>query len=188
MGMNSRQIKDRRYKRHGLKGEELKAYNAKYALEKGRTKEGLLTRIYYDQRAHSRNRGHEEPSYTRAEFIKWGLSQDNFEKLYIAWVESDYDKYLRPSADRTDDYTHYTIDNISMTTWRENDKKGSHDVRTGINTKHSKKVFQLNTNGDVINEFHSQSEASRQTTCSVATISNHANGKTTRFGKQLWRF
>ena len=188
MGYNTRKMKDSKYKRHGLKGLELKKYTAKYALNKGRTREGLLSNIYFDQKAHSKARGHKEPSYTRTEFIEWALSQDNFEELYSGWVESGYSKYLRPSADRVDDYIHYTLENITMKTWKENDDRGSLDIRNGVNNKKSKQVFQLNVDGRVIAEFYSQSEASRKTGVSIATISNHANNKTTSFGTKLWRF
>ena len=43
-----------------------------------------------------------------------------FSELYDAWVDSGYDKWVKPSCDRTDPNISYVLDNLKLMTWREN--------------------------------------------------------------------
>ena len=175
--------------KHGLRGEELKEYTRRYNLERSRTRKGLMERLYYAQTRNSKARGHKLQEYTKEEFVEWCIADSIFEELYLKWVDSGYDKYLRPSVDRKDDYLPYTFSNIQLMTWRDNDRKGALDRRNGKNNKISKKVFKLDASGNDIAEFNSISEAARKCGVSVGTISNHANNKTTtKKGIKLWRF
>ena len=133
MKRDRREYSKRRY------AENKDELNAK-ALEKRRTRDGMISVIYQSQKQSSKRRCHSMPEYSLNELRGWIYNQDNFEKLYCDWVESNYDKYMKPSVDRLDDYKPYTISNIRLTTWRENDDKGSQDVKNGVNKKKYKKV------------------------------------------------
>lgn len=65
-----------------------------------RTREGLLRRIYYNQKYNSKKTGHFKILYSIDVFISACLTSDKFEELYIKWVDSGYNKWLKPSIDR----------------------------------------------------------------------------------------
>lgn len=90
---------------------------------------GQLTKIYSDQRQRSKRRGHEMPTYSKEDLGQWLKSQSNFEELWDGWVESNYDTKLVPSVDRLDDSKGYSLGNIQLTTWSENNLKGHNDNR-----------------------------------------------------------
>ena len=123
-------------KRHAENKDEL---NEKASLIR-KTRNGLIGVIYHSQKQSSKRRGHMSPSYNLTELRRWMFDQNNFEKLYLDWEASGYDKYTRPSIDRIDDYKSYSFDNIQLTTWRENDNRGGRDIVNGINKKKFKKV------------------------------------------------
>lgn len=106
-----------------------------------RTRNGIVNTIYQTQKRNSKKRDHSLPDYSLFELRKWIFSQPNFEKLYSDWVDSNYDKYMKPSIDRIDDYIGYSFENIRLVTWRENDEKGSRDIINGVNKKKFKRVI-----------------------------------------------
>ena len=86
-------------------------------------------------------------------------------KCSVCKLEKDavlfYKKNLRPSIDRLDDYKTYTLNNIRITTWEENNKKGRFDRKNGINNKVNKAVAKLNDNNEIIEIYHSLRELER---------------------------
>jgi len=128
-----------------------------------RTKVGLLNKIYNNQKLRTTRRNYPLPTYTREELKEWLFSQDLFHELYDKWVESNYDRWLIPSIDRIDDYKYYSLDNIQITTWKENDFKHRMDRRNGINNKHSKAVIQYDLEGNIIARYPSSRYAGRET-------------------------
>jgi len=88
-----------------------------------RTELGAITQMYALQRQRSKDRGHNMPTYTKEEFTTW-LYKNGYKTLYDNWVDSDYDKMVKPSADRLDDDLGYSFDNIRLVTWQENCNKG----------------------------------------------------------------
>jgi hypothetical protein len=127
-----------------------------------KTKAGVVSIIYGQQRHSSKKRKHNMPSYTNKELKEWCFSQDIFHKLYNKWVKSGYKTELKPSIDRLDDYKPYTFDNIRLTTWQKNDKKGKLFRKIGKNNKANKSVKKLDLNGNILTIYHSISEAGRQ--------------------------
>lgn len=84
----------------------------------------VFKRIYYDQKNHSNRRKHQKPAYTFDQLINWADKQPNLLNIWDNWVNSNFQKNLRPSVDRLDDNKPYTLCNIQLTTWQENNKKG----------------------------------------------------------------
>ncbi len=81
------------------------------------------TQVYSSIRHKSKRRGDEMPSFSKDELIDW-LLLNGIEHLWINYIESGYNKDLKPSIDRIDDYGVYSFDNMQLITWRENNIKG----------------------------------------------------------------
>ena len=92
-------------------------------IEFKKTKVGIIDVIYQSQKASSKKRGHIKPYYTITWLREWMFSQELFHELYNNWYISGYDKYIKPSVDRKNDYLPYTKDNIQLITFGENVKK-----------------------------------------------------------------
>jgi hypothetical protein len=117
--------------------------------------------MYQTQKASSKKRGHELPMYTKEELQTWLLQQPHFDTLYNDWEKSNFDKWLKPSIDRLDDYKPYTLDNIQLMTWQENCEKSKLDRKEGRNNKINRTVYQFTIDGEFIKEHHSTREVRR---------------------------
>jgi len=145
---------------HSLKCKQCKCIEKN---KRDRTKEGLATKMFGHHLRNSRKRNHAMPTYTNKELLEWLMSQKKFHLLYDNWKRLDYQKEHAPSVDRKNDYIGYTMDNIQLMTWKENNQKKYEDTKAGRNTKTCRAVKQYSTEGKFIAEYYSMSEASRQT-------------------------
>lgn len=153
-----------------------------------RTKNGLISQIYGTQKNKSKLRKHPQPSYTKQELHEWLFNQPNFHILFKAWEDSNYSHDLVPSIDRIDDYLPYSINNIQLTTWKENNSNGYKDRKNGMNNKHSKGVKQFTKDKVFINSFHSVIEASRVTGINRACINKVCLKQRKSAGNYYWEF
>ena len=133
---------------------ECKKCDAERKVLYSRTKRGLISRIYNNQRRGSESRGHPYSSYTRIELEKWLFSQPKFHELYDNWVKSGYKKKFSPSCDRLNDYEFYSLNNIQLLTWEEHIKKSHSDQINGVNNKQSKAVLQYDLEDNFIKEYY----------------------------------
>jgi hypothetical protein len=117
--------------------------------------------MYGSQKDCTKKRGYSPVAYTLDEFKQWLFNQPNFTSLYENWVLSSYTSQSRPSIDRLNDYSAYTLENIRLTTWGVNKSKGHEDARNAINTKANVAVDQLDLDGNFLQRFHSTAEATR---------------------------
>jgi len=155
------------------------------------SKKGVLTSLYCDQKSHSKTRGHPMPSYTKNELKDWLFSQSKFHHLHHLWRVSNYDKVLKPSIDRKDDYLPYSFSNIQLCTWGENKQKQSNDIRFGTSTSGSAKckaVLQISKKGYVVAEYFSAREAKRQTLIGDSDITRVCRGGRKYAGGYMWKF
>lgn len=116
------------------------------------------------------------------------FSQPNFEELFINWEKSGYKKDLIPSCDRLNDYKPYTLDNIQLMTWAENNQKGRDDIRNGINTKYSRAVIQYDLDGNFIAEYYSIRNA-----CNINNLHNYplievCKGRRESYSGFIWKY
>jgi hypothetical protein len=118
-----------------------------------RTKNGLIRLIYSNQKTASKKRGYDLPNYSFDSLKDWAFSQKIFHELYSDWLASGYNKYLTPSFDRKDDYKPYTLNNLQIMTWRENNLKGTLDVKRGVNNKRNRAVMGINIESGKIERF-----------------------------------
>ena len=128
------------------------------------TLNGLISKIYSQQRKKSIHRNHTPPQYSKEELKEWMLKQSNFKELWNNWVDSNYDTQLKPSVDRLENDKGYSFDNIELVTWEENNKRGNRDMRLGKiihGTQPQIAVIQYSLSGEFINSFISISEAKR---------------------------
>lgn len=148
-------------------------------LNYSRTKEGVISKIYGQQRQHSKTRNHPLPTYTKLEFRTWILSQYKFNIIYDTWAASGYDFNLKPSVDRKKDSLPYTFDNIQLMTWIENRAKGAKEKR--------KKVIQMDLKGVFIKEHESMDSASKETNTPISSISQCCSDKMNASNNFLWK-
>ncbi len=88
-----------------------------------RTKKGMLTAMFIQQKQSSKKRNHTPPTYTKQDLIDWVTQDWLFLLLFDNWVNCGYITKMRPSIDRIDDSKSYSFDNIQITTWYENNQK-----------------------------------------------------------------
>ena len=156
---------------------------------RSRTKTGIIGKIYRQQVASSKKRGHKKPSYSKIELKMWAFKQEVFSILYKQWVDSDYDKRKTPSFDRLKNNLPYSLENINIVTWTENNRNSHRDIRLGLILTMHRKVEQLDTNGKVISEYFSIAEASRNVLRANRNhISSVCNGKRNTTGGFVWRY
>lgn len=136
------------------------------------SKRGLVWAMHANQRAKSKKRNHPQPSYTQQELLDWCIQNPIFDALYQEWKNSGYLSDLIPTCDRLDDYLPYSLDNIQLLTFKENSNKYYIDSKNGINTKACTPVICLDTDFNVIAEYHSIVAAARAVNTSHSNIRN----------------
>jgi hypothetical protein len=152
------------------------------------TKDGLVTRIYSDERAISKKRKDPPPSYTKEQLKKWLFSQPLFHLIFKQWKDSGFYRYAVPSVDRINDMLPYSMSNIQLMRWKENEDKGNIDVRNGKNTKGLVAVVGIHIETGITEEFYSVSEAHRKTGAVYTNIKKSMLDKTRMSGGYVWYF
>ncbi len=142
-----------------------------------RTKDGIITTIYNNQKGNSIKRNYPPPVYSKQELKKWLFNQQLFHELYGKWEESGYNRKLAPSCDRKDDYKSYTIDNIQLTVWWKNELRSYNDRINGINNKISRAVVATNCITGLVSNFYSLKKATVETGVDWSNISKVCLGK-----------
>ena len=139
--------------------------------EFGRTKKGLIQKIYRNQISSSEKRGHGVIGYSREQLSCWLMENDNFHKLFDEWADSGFVKDKTPSIDRIDNAIGYSFDNIQLMTWHENKEKGHTDSMTErLSTGMPKRPVVIFKEGDFLSVAISVREAERLTGVSNGNI------------------
>lgn len=132
---------------------------SKRELSYRRSKSGLVANIYSNQISNSNSRKMPKPNYTLSEFKKWVFSQNNFDSLYKDWVNSGFNRRKVPSCDRLDNRLSYTLDNIELVSFYENEKRHWDSLVSGsFVQRNSEKVFRI-SDGKIVEEFDSRALA-----------------------------
>jgi hypothetical protein len=168
-----------------------KVCTVKETQKRQKTLEGLVKKIYHNQRMTSGKMGRALPNYTEKELYCWMMSHNYF-PMWQTWVNSNYDKWLSPSIDRINNQLSYTLDNIQLTTWKENLKNQKKMNISGeyIHSK-SKAVDQYSMDDKYIQSHESIANASRAmlgTRGSVSNITGVCTGKLKSAYGFKWKF
>jgi hypothetical protein len=171
-----------------------KKYFIDYQKKYNRTKKGWAIIQWNTQKLSSKRRNHPHPNYSSDELYNWALQQPNFKKLFNDWVNSNYKKDLKPSCDRLNDMGYYTLENLRIITQKENILLGARSQKTkarmknSIQNKMGKPVLQLDLNDNLIKEYITIGEASRQTAIDKSFISKVCRGILKTAGGYKWKF
>lgn len=174
----------------------VKSYCKKCGNEAGRkqrkTKHGLLSKIFHQQKQSSIQRRHKQPSYTFEELEEWAMGKNIFHQLFNLWVKSGYDKEKTPSLDRINDKKGYTFDNLQIVKWRENYMNWHRKVRKGDEdnpTMYERtKVIKRGLCGKMLSSYISQSQASRVNKTQQANIHKCLIKQRNHAGGFLWEY
>lgn len=142
-----------------------------------RTPYGRICQMFSIQHSNSVVRGHLAPNYTKVELYNWALA-NKLEDLVEAWKESGYTKHLTPSVDRLDTNKGYSLDNIRLVTWQENND-AQYDARKtcSVVTRQNRSVRQLALDGSLIAVHKSIASAARATGAVRTNINCMCTGK-----------
>tara|TARA_R110002012_G_C11435684_1_gene589955 strand:- start:51 stop:638 length:588 start_codon:yes stop_codon:yes gene_type:complete len=123
---------------------------------------GVITTIYATQKGNNRNRGHGDMPYTKKELKEW-LYNNGFKEYYDKWSSKGHNKDDKPSIDRVDDHKGYSLDNISLGTWKDNRKHQYNDIVKGVGTsgKRCKSVIKMDKDKNSIAIYVSYWSAAR---------------------------
>lgn len=120
----------------------------------------------------------------------WAL-KNGLEKLMEDWIASGYEKNLIPSIDRQDPNHGYSLANIRLTTWQDNNDKAYEDRKSCKHvTKQNRQVEQLSINSEHIAYFDSVALAARSTGAVRTNINSMCAGKPglKSVGGFIWRY
>jgi len=176
-----------KFNKNGISG-SCKLCDKEKVINRYRTKTGLITHIYSNQKIVSKQRNYSLPKYSKKELVDWLFLQEKFHLLFDNWVDSGYDRNLTPSIDRLDDYKPYSFDNIRIVVWEENRLKAINDIKSGINNKLSRPIIQLDLKNRIIKKYHSVLQAERETKISNTNIISVCSGKTNTAGGFIWKY
>ena len=87
---------------------------------------------------------------------------------------------------RDEDKANNEVANLEWMTLTDNLRYGTHDLRVSL--ANSKSVLQLDKFGNVVNQFPSTQEASRQTGINQSNICSACNGKLKSAGGFRWKY
>ena len=164
-----------------------KVFSNRSANSYDRTEKGVIRVIYKTQKSNSKRRNHNPPSYTKNILREW-LYENNFKELYDNWVLSGFEKKLKPSVDRINDFKGYSLDNIRLVTFEENRRHQINDMinATGTSGMRCKTVVCFDENRNKIEEYVSFSSACR---CIGYSIENSINtGNKDRKNGFYWEY
>jgi hypothetical protein len=162
-----------------------------YNLQKkswSKTKEGVIQTIWDAQKRSCKTRRMQYPSYSKEWFFEWCLNQDLFHILFEDWINSNYEKRMKPSVDRKDNFISYEKDNIQLMTWGENERKGNKDLRRGQARYNYTNIIQLSKEGHLIKEFKSITQAGRELNIPYQNIQKCCKGERKTAGGFRWKF
>lgn len=156
-----------------------------------RTPYGRISQIFNVQKVNSRARGHESPAYSCAELYEWAITQ-GLEAMCLVWAESGFDKDKTPSIDRKDVTQGYSLSNVRLVTWKENND-AQYEARKSceVVTRQNRAVRQLSLSGELIAVHKSIAAAARATGAvrsNINAMCTGANQAIKSVGGFLWEY
>ena len=153
-----------------------------------KSKRGVIQTIWDSQKLSCKTRKMENPTYTKEWLFEWCLGQELFHTLFDKWVESNYNRYEKPSVDRLNNFKTYSEDNIQLMTWGENEKLAREHYKKGLVTFNYVGVTQLTKEGEFIKEFLNSRQAERELGIAYQNIHHCCKGRRPFAGGFRWKF
>lgn len=154
-----------------------------------RTKKGLISKIYHNQKNRSKTRNHAPPEYTKKEFSKFCMESKDFHILYDGWIDSDYDRWAAPSFDRLNNSKGYSFENFNKwMTAKENSNKWHKKVRDEMISFRRRSVVGIYLKTGKKVEFISMADAAKETGLYATSISACATGARKTSGGYTWEY
>ena len=136
----------------------------------------FFRKIYVTQKASSAKRGHPTPDYSLDELIIWAHAQPQLPALWQAYQDTGHLRYLAPSFDRIDSNLPYSLGNLDLVTWGENDRRGTRDLKFGSKITKHKAVAAFNKDGPPHKAYQSLHQAARDVGGNPTNIQRVADG------------
>ena len=147
-----------------------------------KTKMGKAVGLYDNQVGNSKKRGMPPPTYTKDELIEWLYSQELFHTLYDNWKRLDYQTRYAPSVDRKDDLIGYTMSNIQLMTFTENQFKSTRGGRP------KRGIIQYSLDGELLNTYTTVAEAACYSQVNRPNIIAVCKGLRNKAGGYRWAY
>lgn len=151
---------------------------------------GRIGYIYHGQIRSSQDRKHPNPDYSKKDLLDWAL-KNSLIILVNLWRNAGFDKNLAPSVDRLDPTMPYSLNNIRLVPWKDNNDKAYEDRKACRHiTRQNRRVRQLRLDGAFLAEYGSISNASRTTGITRVNINDVCRGKAhcKTAGGFLWEY
>jgi len=142
-----------------------------------RTIKGILTNTYQHQKLRH------EVEYSLKELHDRYITDKKMIRLHKEWVNSGYNKQMKPSLDRIDCFKHYSLENLNLMTWAENRYK----QRMEFKRIRARKVYQI-LNNKVVNTYKSVSDVVRKTGVHQGNLSSCLNGNRNYVSGYKWSY
>lgn len=158
-----------------------------------RSENGWAVTQWNTQKRSSKKRGHPAPNYNSEQLFKWAKEQPNFAALFSSWVQSGYERDLKPSCDRIDDSKPYTFGNLRIVTQKENvligarSEKAKKRMKTAVQLKMAKEVEKYDLDMNLLDSYLSAGEAGRSNGIYSTHITKCCLGKQKTAGGYIWR-
>lgn len=141
----------------------------KEKLQRNKMRRRTIPKVYFKARyrgmkSSSKRRGHPDPDFSFEEFIEWLEQQPNLTQVWEDYQNSNHHRDFAPSCDRLDDSLPYKLNNLRLTTWKENNLKAQEDNKAGkISAGREKRPVIAYFPDGSSQEFISAAEAGRVT-------------------------
>jgi len=140
---------------------------------------GWVTKAYSGMLQRTKKHNHKEVDFSKEEFKVWVLIQPNYQELFDEWEIADYETRYIPTPDRLDDNLGYYFDNMQLLSYEDNRAKQTLTQFKG--------VLQLRA-GEVVGNFVSVDEASRNTGVHRGGIAKCCKGEQQKSGGFAWKY
>ena len=147
-------------------------------------KRTILSRIYTNQVYDHKRRNRPLPAYTRQELIDRFVNDKRFIRLVNEWIKSGCMIYKKPTIDRIDCRRPYTMQNIHIMTWEENQFKRLFELKYFHPNCMSVAAYK---DGVLVRIYRTQAEAGRKLGIQQNNISSVIRGIGKTLGGFEWR-
>lgn len=175
-----------RDEKHGVRGLCKICFNQKYR-DYRKSKDGVITQIYHQQKQSSVLRGHPLQTYSKQELYNWLVSNPKFHILFDNWVKSGYKKEFAPSCDRKSSLKPYSFDNLQLGTFAQNLKNENLEMMQGIIGRAIPVIGIFRKTGRTVS-FISASDAQRKIGVHKNDISQCCREERKSAGGYIWRY